>query len=82
MASPVEDPHQTTFDDLGVLINFFVFWNYHFPSPHISVPSLVNQILSHACVDDNVACEISHFLASGKDFMTKYLNYLTVAPVV
>jgi hypothetical protein len=22
------------------------------------------------------------FLASGKDFMTKYLNYLTVAPVV
>jgi hypothetical protein len=77
MPSPVEDPHQTTFDDLGVLINFFAVFHQY-----ISPQYLVNQILSHACVGDNVACEISHFLASGKDFMTKYLNYLTVAPVV
>jgi hypothetical protein len=41
MTSPVEDPHWTTLDNLGVLINFFLFWKYHIPSPHISVPSIL-----------------------------------------
>ena len=82
MTSPVEDPYQTKFDDLGVLINFFVFWNYHIPSPHISVPSillnqyLVNRILSHASVDDNSDCEISHFSRFRKRFYDQVFELL------
>lgn len=63
------------FDDLGVLINFFVFWNYHIPSPHISVPSILLKPRS-ASVDDNSDCEISHFSRFRKRFYDQVFELL------
>ena len=82
MASPVKNLHQNTIDDLGVLVNFFVFFNYHIPSLHICSIDisphqyLVNQILSHASADDNAGCEISHFSRFRKRFYDQVFELL------
>ena len=43
---------------------------------HFSNQYFVNQILSHASVDDNVACEISHFSRFRKRFYDQVFELL------
>jgi hypothetical protein len=82
MDSPLEAPHKTTFDDLGVLINFFVFCNYQLPTRHISVPSILLKPIPRKSdfesrgVDHNVACEISHFSRFRKRFYDQVFELL------
>jgi hypothetical protein len=67
---------------LGVLINFFVFGTIIFLvrismcHQYFSNQYFVNQILSHASVDDNVACEISHFSRFRKRFYDQVFELL------